>query len=267
MGAEGGATRRRVDDHLPLVGAIAKVMSRRLPSTVELDELINDGVVGLLDAARRFDPTRGVPFSAYAGHRIRGAILDGLRKRDPLPRRLRRARRRAIAAAGGDPQAGGVRLVDLGEALSVAEDESLGPESCVIEADVLERACVGLASLAPRDRTVVLLRIVRGQTLREVAARLAVSITRVAEIQARGLRRLRRFVDGEPPRARLRRRSIRRQEGGVLAPNHRGTASSQDIVWSSFTPAPEDGMARPVPISGSLHLAACPDDAPAARPP
>jgi RNA polymerase sigma factor for flagellar operon FliA len=262
-----GASRPRVGDHLPLVGAIAKVLGRRLPSTVELDELINDGVVGLLDAARRFDPTRGVAFSAYAGHRIRGAILDGLRRRDPLPRRLRRARRRAVAAAGGDPHAGGVRLVDLGEALGVAQDEGLGPEASVIEADLLQRACAGLALLAPRDREVLMLRIVRGHTLREVAARLAISITRVAEIQARGLRRLRHFVEGEPPRARVRRRLTRRQEGGVPAPNHRGTASSRDIVWSSSAPSPEDCMARPVPISGSLQLVACPEGAPAARPP
>jgi RNA polymerase sigma factor for flagellar operon FliA len=264
--ADRAATRVRVVDHLPLVAAIAKVVGRRLPSTVELDELINDGVVGLFDAARRFDPSRGVGFPAYAGYRIRGAILDGLRRRDPLPRRLRQARRRAVAAEG-DTQAGGVRLVDLGEALGVAEDESLGPEAWSIEADLLERACAGLALLAPRDRNVLILRIVRGYTLREVATRLAVSITRVAEIQTRGLRRLRGFVDGEPPRRSPRRRSTRGQERGAPVPNHPDTAPSHNIVWSESPRASEELTARPVPASGSLHRVACPDDAPAARPP
>lgn len=261
-----GTTTLCVGDHLPLVGAIAKVMGRRLPSTVELDELINDGVVGLFDAARRFDPGRGVAFSAYAGHRIRGAILDGLRERDPLPRRLRRARRRAVAAAAGDSHAGGVRLVDLGEALGVAEDASLGPEACVIEADLLRRACLGLALLAPRDRAVLILRVVRGHTLREVAVRLAISITRVAEIQARGLRRLRRFVDGEPPRVRARRPPARGQEGGVPVPNHRNTVPRRGTSRAGLTP-PEDAMARPVPAPGPHGLVACPEDLPAARPP
>lgn len=218
----------RVEDHLPLVRTIARVLSRRLPPTVELDELISDGVLGLIDAARRYDPSRGVGFSAYAGHRIRGAILDGLRARDPLPRRVRRARKRAIAAAGCANAAGGVQLLELDEALTVPEDEALGPEARAIEADLLRLAWHGLATLPPRDRQVLTLRLVRGLTLREVGARLTLSITRIAEIQTRGVRRLRRFVDGEPV-SRSSRNGVFWQERPAGSANTRGTAARSPL--------------------------------------
>src|SRR5260370_2085337 len=72
-------------DHLPLVRPIAASIRTRLPVHVESEDLIHDGVCGLVDAARRFDVTRNVPFAAYAKHRIRGAILDVLRRLGPAP--------------------------------------------------------------------------------------------------------------------------------------------------------------------------------------
>src|SRR5574341_2426111 len=69
--------------HLPLVRPIAKKVLAGLPAHVELNDLIQDGVCGLIGAARRYNARRGVPFPAYAKHRIRGAILDGLRRVDP----------------------------------------------------------------------------------------------------------------------------------------------------------------------------------------
>ncbi len=179
-----------VESFLPLVGAIARTVSRGLPSVVEIDELINDGVLGLYTALERYDPRRNVGFSTYAGHRIRGAMLDGLRRRDPLPRALRRAQK----AFGG----GGIQFHDLDEALMVPADEDASPEALVLEADLRRRVRCGLEALPPRDREVLELRMVRGWPLRAVAEQLSLSITRVAEIQARGLERLRRYLEGEP---------------------------------------------------------------------
>lgn len=73
-----------------LVEKVARRMARRLPTHVELDDLISTGMLGLLDAADRFDPARGERFEAFAEFRIRGAMLDGLRSRDSLSRDMRR---------------------------------------------------------------------------------------------------------------------------------------------------------------------------------
>lgn len=72
-----------------LLRNIACSMRRRLPPMVEIGDLISDGYLGLLAAMRQYDPTRAVPLRCFAARRIRGAILDGLRRRDWLPRSLR----------------------------------------------------------------------------------------------------------------------------------------------------------------------------------
>jgi RNA polymerase sigma factor for flagellar operon FliA len=181
---------RAAESYLPLVGAIARALSRGLPSTVEMNELINDGVIGLYTALERYNPDRGVGFSTYAGHRIRGAMLDGLRERDPLPRALRRAQKAA--------ETGGIQFLELDEALMVPDDEAASPEVLAMEADLRRRVRCGLDALPPRDREVLELRMVRGLPLRAVAAHLSLSITRIAEIQTRGITRLRRYLNEEP---------------------------------------------------------------------
>jgi RNA polymerase sigma factor for flagellar operon FliA len=77
----------RFHTELPLVEIIARQIARTVGRLVEFDDLVATGREGLLDAARRFDPTRDVPFRAYANLRVRGAILDGVRQNSPLPRR------------------------------------------------------------------------------------------------------------------------------------------------------------------------------------
>ena len=77
-------------DYYPLVRTIACRMARRLPPSVEVDELINIGTLGLIDAVDRYDASRGVPFKAYAEIRIQGAMFDALRGDDWVPRSVRR---------------------------------------------------------------------------------------------------------------------------------------------------------------------------------
>lgn len=221
-----------VEAYLPLVGAIARTLSRGLPSSVELDELVNDGVIGLIGALQRYDPERGVEFSTYAGHRIRGAMLDGLRQRDPVPRAIRRGRRAQGSGPGASAKGGMIQIVEIDRALALPADDASSPEDLAMEADLACRVRQGLAALPPRDREVITLRMVQGLPLRDVAAQLSLSVTRTVEIQARGIKRLRRYLQGEPmirgrgraPALRVRYPKASRQEGEGSPPNRSGTA-------------------------------------------
>lgn len=86
-------------EHLPLVRAIALRMSQNLPAHLDIEDLVQAGTIGLLDAAAEFDPENVVEFRVYAKHRIRGAILDSLRRLDLVSRRAHRNHRRVEAAA------------------------------------------------------------------------------------------------------------------------------------------------------------------------
>jgi RNA polymerase sigma factor FliA len=77
-------------EHMPQIKYIAQRISAKLPSHVELNDLVGAGVLGLLDAIEKFDPSRGVKFKTYAELRIKGAILDSLRNLDWAPRSLRK---------------------------------------------------------------------------------------------------------------------------------------------------------------------------------
>jgi RNA polymerase sigma factor FliA len=82
-----------ITECLPLVKFVAHRISSRLPSHVEVDDLIHSGILGLMDAVKKFEPGRNVKFKTYAEQRIRGAILDGLRDLDWVPRSLRRKKK------------------------------------------------------------------------------------------------------------------------------------------------------------------------------
>ncbi len=88
---------RLILDHAPMVRAIASHVRASMPVHMDLDDLIHAGVLGLIDAASRFDPGKVVGFAAYAKHRIRGSILDHLRSNDWASRGIR-ARHKKVAA-------------------------------------------------------------------------------------------------------------------------------------------------------------------------
>src|SRR5215475_2887162 len=85
---------RLLSDNLPEVRYIARRIHDRLPSHVPFDDLVHAGILGLIDAVDKFDPSRNVQLKSYARFRIRGAILDNLRQMDWSPRNLRRQARR-----------------------------------------------------------------------------------------------------------------------------------------------------------------------------
>lgn len=210
-----------VDQLLPLVRSIARMVSHTLPPVVELDDLVHDGVVGLLECARRYDPARGVDFPTYASYRIRGAILDGLRARDPLSRSARRALKATErqTADGADstrcpprPLPPVTQLLNLEDAGSLSQ-EGMEPEARLLALEFGQTLRRAVAALAARDREVLYFRFTRGWRLREVAAHYGISITRVAEVQDRAIRRLRlalevpRTADLSPNGRRRRSRS------------------------------------------------------------
>src|SRR5215471_4392993 len=87
-----------VNNYFSLVQAIACKIKRRLPAHVDVEDLVQTGMIGLLEASHRFDASRRVDFSTYANSRITGAILDELRKWDTCSRRDRRTAREIEAA-------------------------------------------------------------------------------------------------------------------------------------------------------------------------
>jgi RNA polymerase sigma factor for flagellar operon FliA len=135
---------RVILEHLPLVKAIAIRVHENLPVHVDLDDLVHAGILGLFDAVRKYEPNKKVAFSAYAKHRIKGAILDSLRELDWASRDLRRRQkqieattRELLAALQRDPTE-----AELAEKMGVDLDRW--------RQMVAEMHCVGLVSYSTR---------------------------------------------------------------------------------------------------------------------
>lgn len=96
--AQGRADAAAIERHAPLVKRIAHHLLGRLPASVVLDDLIQAGMIGLLEAVRKYDGSRGASFETYAGIRIRGAMLDEVRRQDWAPRSVYRDMRRISQA-------------------------------------------------------------------------------------------------------------------------------------------------------------------------
>ena len=87
--SDAASMQQLIVEYAPLVKYVAGRVAISLPPTVELDDLVSYGIFGLIDSIERFDPDRGVKFETYAIVRIRGAIIDGLRNFDWVPRSVR----------------------------------------------------------------------------------------------------------------------------------------------------------------------------------
>ena len=87
-----------VEKHASLVKKVACHLIARLPPSVQLDDLIQSGMIGLIEASKNFDATKGASFETFAGIRIRGAMLDEMRRGDSAPRSVHRKSRQVIEA-------------------------------------------------------------------------------------------------------------------------------------------------------------------------
>jgi RNA polymerase sigma factor for flagellar operon FliA len=211
-------------DHLFLVRPIAASIRARIPIHVESEDLVHDGICGLVDAAGRYDVSRNVLFAVYAKHRIRGAILDGLRRLDPASRGLRaKAKRIEVAtrdlgnrlgrfptttevvaetgiaihywnqlAAGQGPMGfahdRGEKSGDSPANLRV--DEYSDTEATVAREELRSALWAAMESLPRRDRLIVTLYHWRGDTMREIGRLLSINESRVSQIHKRALERM-----------------------------------------------------------------------------
>lgn len=216
----------RFHSHLDLVELIARQLARELGRNVELDDLRSMGQQGLLEAARRFDEARGVSFRRFANYRVRGAMLDGVRKSAPLPRRAH-AKILALEAAllvseaaaedavpgsvtsPPDPKASDEKLTehlaDMATAMAIgllatptvtdegelsAVDTSMSPEEAVAEAELRQLLVSALDDLPEDERTLVRRHYLEGERFDQVAASLGLSKSWGSRLHTRAVARL-----------------------------------------------------------------------------
>ena len=215
-----------VIEHATLVKRIVYHMMTRLPQTVQPDDLIQAGMVGLLEAARNYDATQGASFETYAGIRIRGAILDEIRKNDWAPRSVYKKARTISEAVreienreGRDARdhevaevleitldeyhhllqdASGYRLTSFDELCSTDElmvDQLSGttetPFDGVQQNDFREALSDSITGLPERERLVMALYYNEELNLREIGDVLGVTESRVSQIHSQAILRLR----------------------------------------------------------------------------
>ena len=226
--------KHRVEAGLPFVEALARRMAATMPHSIDLSDLVQDGVIGLIDAAHRFDDSRGIKFETFAERRIRGAMIDALRK-DAWPRGVRRVRRELEAAReklratlGHEPS-----LADLAQAIGSDEKrlgktivrintiESTSPFSNADTVDETQLPAVlvpaeperpdlqyerneiknrvrnAIATLPPREQKVIALYYYSEVTMKDIGAELGVNESRVSQLHARAIRRLREALGAE----------------------------------------------------------------------
>lgn len=166
------------------------------PTTVhERDDLISAGVVGLIDAVDRFDPSRGVPFEAFARVRVRGAILDELRRLDGRGRLFWRRMREGVIDEDEAADALSLdRLVEIG-----GEPAGLDASVQILEQDLWDDVGYAVRALPQRERDVIRRYYGASLTLREIGHELGVSEARVCQLHARAIAQLRRMLTTPRP--------------------------------------------------------------------
>jgi RNA polymerase sigma factor for flagellar operon FliA len=189
-----------IAQHERMVHGLANRLRRELSLRGDLDDLIAFGFGGLLEAQHRFDPSRGVRFQTFAYHRVRGAMLDGVRKMSQLPRR---AHERFQAAAETTPTAAPTALdkafTRMG-ALSTATvfqgrfgNES--PEAVLLKNESITRLLQALPSLSPRQRVLVRGFYFEGRSIDAMARELGISKSWASRLHTNALRELRDALD------------------------------------------------------------------------
>lgn len=221
---------RLVQETLPLVARVAGAIGSRLPHSVEMADLTQAGVLGLLDAADKFDRAKGIRFATYAELRIRGAILDSLRGLDWVPRSLRRQRRELQSASSGlearlgrkpsDEELAAameLSLLELGatrervrraEIASAVESfervvaltidpSSPDPQELLERREIEELLARAIERLPARERLVLALYYHEELTMKDVGRVLGVNESRVSQIHSKAVETLRRRLRRE----------------------------------------------------------------------
>ncbi|HET8850326.1 MAG TPA: RNA polymerase sigma factor FliA [Marinobacter sp.] len=227
-GATGAS--KLIEEHAPLVKKIALHLMARLPASVQLEDLMQAGMIGLLEAAQRYSSGKGATFETYAGIRIRGAMVDEIRKGDWVPRSVHRNARRISAAikvvedrAGREAQdtevadelgielseyhasladASSGRLFSLDELnesgdLPLEESETSDNPLDGLSASAFQRSLAeAIDALPEREKLVLSLYYQEELNLKEIGAILGVSESRVSQIHSQAALRLRGRLTG-----------------------------------------------------------------------
>lgn len=217
-----------IDQFAPLVRRIAQHMMAKLPASVQIDDIIQAGMIGLLDAIGRYQGSLGAQFETYAAQRIRGAILDELRQADWVPRSVRRNMRRIEAAVSKlEQQLGrapteqelarelGVSLAAYQNMLGDARgyqliyfddlegsdrdhfldrycaDGDSNPLKKLIDGGLRKRLVEAIEELPPREKLVMGMHYEQELNLREIGEVLGVSESRVCQLHSQAIARLR----------------------------------------------------------------------------
>ncbi len=216
-------------EHMPLVKRLAHHMKAKLPPSVEVDDLVQAGMIGLLDAINRYEETHGAQFETYAVLRIRGAMLDELRSSDWLPRSLRQNMRKVEAAMttlqqrlGRAPSESEVAkslklsLADYQEMLGdsgghqlvyyedfhdddgndsfldrYASDDSADPLRSLLDGDFRQAVIDAIDGLPEREKMLMGLYYEEELNLKEIGAVMGVSESRVSQLHTQAVARLR----------------------------------------------------------------------------
>jgi RNA polymerase sigma factor for flagellar operon FliA len=209
-----------------------------MPHSIDIGDLVQDGVIGLIDAAQRFDESRGIKFETFAERRIRGAMIDALRK-DAWPRGVRRQRRELEAAReqlrrelgcepsladlaakmGSDEKRLGrtiVRINAIESTSPLASGENLDestlpaalipsepeqPDKAYEKSETKDRIRAAIESLPAREQKVIGLYYYQEATMKQIGAEIGVNESRVSQLHARAIRRLRDALAGSMPAA------------------------------------------------------------------
>lgn len=226
-------TNPRIEASLPFVEALARRMAATMPHSIDVGDLVQDGVLGLIDAAERFDEGRGIKFETFAERRVRGAMIDALR-RDAWPRGVRRMRRELEAAreklrgtlgcepsladlaaeVGSDEKRLGrtivrINTIESTSPLSCAENVDEGqlpavlvpsepdrPDQAFERLQAKDRVRQAIRSLPARERRLIGLYYYGEVTMKEIGTELGVNESRVSQLHARALGRLREALGG-----------------------------------------------------------------------
>lgn len=224
-----------VEEHLDLVGQVVHQVAARFPSHVDRDELVRAGMLGLVEAARRYDPARAIPFGRFAARRIHGAVLDAVRSADWAPRSLRQRARQVeqteaelavrlrrsptaeetAAHLGVDHvelrrvRDGVVRAAVLGlDVPSADPDRSVVGDQLADEAQLdpgedLERRELyayvrsAVAFLPERHRAVIVGYFIEHRSSEDLAATLGVTVSRVSQLRSEALATMRRGIEAQ----------------------------------------------------------------------
>src|SRR5689334_3751275 len=226
--------RERIAAGLPFVESLARRVASSMPHSIELGDLVQDGMLGLIDAAFRFDEARGIKFETFAERRVRGAMIDALR-RDAWPRGVRRQRRELEAAReelrrelGAEPSLADlaarigsdearlgrtivrINTIESTSPLSAGENvdgaslppalvpsEPVAPDRAYEEREVRDRIRAAIASLPPRERKVIGLYYYAEATMKQIGAEIGVNESRVSQLHARAVQRLRKALGAD----------------------------------------------------------------------